>query len=127
MIIGNSATSPARDSLTTMACATTTCSSTEISLIPSLLIAFNDAEDIRALMAEGMHGSMRRDRAIDRDGAIDNEVVAHEWAHYLSNRLIGNGNGLSSNQSRGMGEGIGDLYAFDPAWFARALFGPGLS
>jgi fused signal recognition particle receptor len=26
----------------------------------------------------------------------------------------------------GMGEGIADLYAFDPAWFARALFGPGL-
>jgi fused signal recognition particle receptor len=27
----------------------------------------------------------------------------------------------------GMGEGIGDLYAFDPAWFAKALFGSGLS
>jgi fused signal recognition particle receptor len=26
----------------------------------------------------------------------------------------------------GMGEGIGDLYAFDPAWFAKALFGSGL-
>ena len=26
----------------------------------------------------------------------------------------------------GMGEGIGDLYAFDPQWFARALFGSGL-
>jgi fused signal recognition particle receptor len=25
----------------------------------------------------------------------------------------------------GLGEGIGDLYAFEPAWFARALFGPG--
>ena len=26
----------------------------------------------------------------------------------------------------GLGEGIDDLYAFDPAWFARALFGLGL-
>jgi fused signal recognition particle receptor len=26
----------------------------------------------------------------------------------------------------GMGEGMADLYAFDPVWFARALFGPGL-
>ncbi len=26
----------------------------------------------------------------------------------------------------GMGEGIGDLYTFEPAWFARALFGSGL-
>jgi hypothetical protein len=111
VIIGNSATSPARDSLTTMACSTTTCSPTEISLIPSMLIAFNDAEDIRARIAEGVHGAMRRDRAVDRDGAIDNEVVAHEWAHYLSNRLIGNGNGLSSNQSRGMGEGWSDFNA----------------
>ena len=25
----------------------------------------------------------------------------------------------------GMGEGIDDLYAFEPRWFARALFGPG--
>jgi fused signal recognition particle receptor len=25
----------------------------------------------------------------------------------------------------GLGEGLGDLYAFEPAWFARALFGPG--
>jgi fused signal recognition particle receptor len=25
----------------------------------------------------------------------------------------------------GLGEGLGDLYAFDPAWFARALFGSG--
>ena len=24
----------------------------------------------------------------------------------------------------GLGEGIGDLYAFDPSWYARALFGP---
>ena len=38
---------------------------------------------------------MRRDAAgLDRDGAIDNQIVAHEWGHYLSNRLIGNGNGL---------------------------------
>jgi len=25
----------------------------------------------------------------------------------------------------GLGEGIGDLYAFEPRWFARTLFGPG--
>ncbi|HEY8847893.1 MAG TPA: M36 family metallopeptidase, partial [Thermoanaerobaculia bacterium] len=111
VIIGNTATSPARDSLTTMACGNTPCSSTEITLIPSLFIAFTDAEDLRAGIAEGLHSSMRRDRAIDRDGAIDNEVVAHEWAHYLSNRLIGNGNGLSNNQSRGMGEGWSDFNA----------------
>ncbi|MFY0563281.1 myxosortase-dependent M36 family metallopeptidase [Archangium lansingense] len=47
--------------------------------------------------------------ATDRDGALDNTIVAHEWAHYLTNRLIGNANGLSNNQGRSMGEGWGDF------------------
>ena len=46
-----------------------------------------------------------------RDGAIDNAIVAHEWGHYLSNRLVGNANGLNANQSRGMGEGWSDFHA----------------
>jgi hypothetical protein len=38
-------------------------------------------------------------------------VVAHEWGHYLSNRLISNANGLNANQGRGLGEGWGDFVA----------------
>jgi hypothetical protein len=111
VIMANTADSPGRESLTTMACSNSPCSSTEISLIPALLVAFSDAEALRAGMGQAMHASMRRDRAIDRDGAIDNQVVAHEWCHYLSNRLIGNGNGLSNIQSRGLGEGWSDFNA----------------
>lgn len=51
-------------------------------------------------------------RAIGRanyDSGLDGTVVAHEWGHYLSNRLIGNASGLSVNQSRGMGEGWSDF------------------
>ncbi|MET0406453.1 MAG: M36 family metallopeptidase, partial [Cystobacter sp.] len=50
-------------------------------------------------------------RAPDRDGTIDNQIVAHEWGHYLSNRLIWNGSGLTNNQGRAMGEGWADFTA----------------
>ncbi|QIL70481.1 hypothetical protein G7048_09025 [Diaphorobacter sp. HDW4B] len=46
-----------------------------------------------------------------RSAALDNTIVAHEWAHYLSNRLIGNANGLTSRQSAGLSEGWGDFLA----------------
>jgi len=47
----------------------------------------------------------------DRDGALDSQVIVHEVTHGLSNRLHGNGNGLSTNMARSMGEGWGDFYA----------------
>lgn len=47
----------------------------------------------------------------DIDGDIDADTVIHEFTHGLSNRLHGNGSGLSINMSRGMGEGWSDFYA----------------
>ena len=35
----------------------------------------------------------------------------HEWGHIMSNRLVGNGVGLSNNQGGSMGEGWSDFYA----------------
>lgn len=49
-----------------------------------------------------------------RDGDFDQGVIIHELTHGLSNRLIGNGNGLGSTQDRGMGEGWSD-------WFGLVL------
>ena len=46
----------------------------------------------------------------DRDGAFEHEVVLHEYAHGLSNRLVGGGVGISALVSRGMGEGWSDFY-----------------
>ncbi|MEO6589931.1 MAG: M36 family metallopeptidase, partial [Pyrinomonadaceae bacterium] len=46
----------------------------------------------------------------DIDGNLDADVIVHEHTHGLSNRLHGNGSGLSSNMSRGMGEGWSDFY-----------------
>jgi hypothetical protein len=59
----------------------------------------------------------------ERDGALDATIVLHELTHGLSNRLIGNGNGLIWDEGGGMGEGWSDFYslslihnsnAFDP-------------
>jgi len=47
----------------------------------------------------------------DYDGSLDADIVIHELTHGLSNRLHGNGGGLSLNLSRGMGEGWSDFYA----------------
>lgn len=52
-----------------------------------------------------------RTAVTDRDGTLDNAIIAHEWGHYISNRLIGDGNGLSARQSAGMGEGWSDFHA----------------
>ena len=44
----------------------------------------------------------------ERDGGVDNTVVAHEWGHYLHNRLATCDGGLQCN---GMSEGWGDFNA----------------
>ncbi len=48
----------------------------------------------------------------DYDGTTDAEVIIHEVTHGLSNRLHGNASGLSTNMSRGMGEGWSDFYSY---------------
>jgi uncharacterized repeat protein (TIGR01451 family) len=48
---------------------------------------------------------------IDRDGALDDEVLMHELTHGTSNRLIGNGAGINWDPARGMGEGWSDFFA----------------
>ncbi|HEX4959707.1 MAG TPA: M36 family metallopeptidase [Thermoanaerobaculia bacterium] len=47
----------------------------------------------------------------ERDGALDATIVLHEMTHGLSNRLIGDSNGLIWDIGSGMGEGWSDFYA----------------
>jgi hypothetical protein len=47
----------------------------------------------------------------DRTSGIDRDIVFHELAHGLSNRLHANASGLNTTMSRGMGEGWSDFYA----------------
>ena len=65
-------------------------------------------------MADGVRGRMQMyiftNTSGRRDGDLDAEVVIHELTHGTSNRLIGNGSGLSTTEARGMGEGWSDFY-----------------
>lgn len=38
-------------------------------------------------------------------------ITFHEMGHYITNRLIGNANGLTNTQGQSMGEGWGDFFA----------------
>src|SRR5262249_10587320 len=77
--------------------------------IPVLTVTMADGAAVKGQLGAGVTLTMARGAQLDRDGAIDNQVIAHEWGHYISNRLIGNANGLTTNQSGGLGEGWGDF------------------
>ncbi|WP_076538849.1 rhombosortase-dependent M36 family metallopeptidase [Shewanella sp. UCD-KL21] len=83
--------------------------------IPNLGINFSDGAAIYALLDANETVSIemfKNDLTRNfKDSSWDNAIVAHEWGHYISNRLVGNGSGLSSNQARSMGEGFGDFHA----------------
>jgi uncharacterized repeat protein (TIGR01451 family) len=47
----------------------------------------------------------------NRDGSLDATIVLHELTHGLSNRLIGDGNGLIWDEGGSLGEGWSDFFA----------------
>jgi extracellular elastinolytic metalloproteinase len=80
-----------------------------------LALAQNDARNCNASFAtppDGFRPEMRVDLCNDKDGAFDNAVVIHEFAHGISNRLVG-GSGTSSclGNAEHMGEGWSDWFA----------------
>jgi hypothetical protein len=78
--------------------------------IPAMMISLDDGAKIKGANSP-VTVHMRRDASIDLDGTIDEGIIAHEFFHYVSNRLVGNANGLSNNQGQGMGEGWSDFSA----------------
>jgi len=46
-----------------------------------------------------------------RTSNFDAMITFHEMGHYITNRLVGNANGLGNSQGRAMGEGWGDFFA----------------
>lgn len=78
--------------------------------IPSMMVSLDDGNRIKsATSTVSMH--LRRAAVPDLDGTIDAGIVAHEFFHYVSNRLVGDAVGLSNNQGRSMGEGWSDFSA----------------
>jgi len=82
--------------------------------IPSLSISRNNGTALKMRLAMAgvtTTATLTRTVSQNRDGTIDNAIVAHEWGHYISNRLVGDGNGISNNQAVGMGEGWADFHS----------------
>ena len=80
--------------------------------IPVLSITQATGNAIKTALGSGtVTVQLVRQASLSRDGTIDNAVVAHEWGHFISNRLVGDAAGLSTNMSGGLGEGWGDFHA----------------
>jgi hypothetical protein len=71
-------------------------------------LAVRDALDAGAAVQARLE---RPPPLVQRDVAFDTTVVAHEWGHFLTKRLVGDAIGLSSTAGRGLGEGWSDFLA----------------
>lgn len=76
--------------------------------IPLLSVSLADGNSIdAALAAQAQTAHMTRVEGIDRDSSLDNGIIAHEWGHFIHNRLASG----SNRAHRAMGEGWGDFLA----------------
>jgi hypothetical protein len=80
---------------------------------PTVNLPAPDSAQLRGVLGAGTALTARVSLTtdVDRDPALDTTVVAHEWTHYLSNRLIADGAGLTNSLAMGMGEGWSDFNA----------------
>ncbi|PKM05771.1 MAG: aldo/keto reductase [Gammaproteobacteria bacterium HGW-Gammaproteobacteria-4] len=80
--------------------------------IPSQGISQADGNSIIAALASGAVTATLDSTVVpSRDSTVDNLIVAHEWGHYISNRLVNDALGLNNNQGRSMGEGWADFHS----------------
>jgi hypothetical protein len=78
--------------------------------IGSVSVNLADGTTIRnAITGGATSGNLQIPTATDEDGTLDNGIIAHEYFHHVSNRLVSNGSGLVNVQGRGMGEGWSDV------------------
>src|SRR5262249_6266871 len=73
--------------------------------IPVLSVSQEDRSALKnSLVAGPVTATMLRKVDVDRDGELDNTVVAHEWGHYLHHRLADCGAGPCGAMSEGWGD-----------------------
>ena len=87
----------------------------EIIVMPAIMISLADGSTLRSELDAGrtVHGTMRRDggRLPFRDGDFDNGIIAHEYGHSVSTRLVGGpGSACLGGMEQG-GEGWSDWAA----------------
>lgn len=80
--------------------------------LPVLGVEWSTGNQIKAALAAGqaVNVSLSSNKLL-LDSAVDNTIIAHEWTHFLSSRLIGNGSGLNNSQGVSLGEGWSDFAA----------------
>jgi hypothetical protein len=87
---------------------------------PSLSTTQQGGDALVAALANGaVTVELARTAGVERDGALDGTIVAHEWAHYLQDRLAPcaptaidyNTYTFEPSQCHAMGEGGGDFVA----------------
>ena len=87
--------------------------------IPSLMLSLNDCNTIKSKMGSNTVNVTMARTLIQYDSDFDNGIIAHEYAHGISNRFTGGPNtaGCLGNQEQ-MGEGWSDWYALVTTWNA---------
>jgi len=73
---------------------------------PTVMITRAEGQVIKDLIAAGQTVTMQlhREASTDLDGTVDNQIVAHEFFHYVHHRLTDSSNQQSSAMSEGWGE-----------------------
>lgn len=82
--------------------------------IPSILIGMTDGEALITALSSGtvVNGIVKNNGPFEKDGDLDNGIIAHEYGHGISTRLTGGpfrSNCLYNDEQ--MGEGWSDFFA----------------
>ncbi|AHM60069.1 hypothetical protein D770_09060 [Flammeovirgaceae bacterium 311] len=81
-------------------------------LIPAIMISKEDGDRLKAALADGLTGTLKREGGVPpmKDGDLDNGIIAHEYGHGISTRLTGGpSTQCLSGQEQG-GEGWSDFF-----------------
>ncbi|XYH92769.1 M36 family metallopeptidase [Sorangium sp. So ce1128] len=76
---------------------------------PAQSISLEDGRALKAALAGGgapLTATMTREPSVERDGTIDNTIVAHEWGHYIHLRQVACGTQMCGAESEGWGDFI---------------------
>jgi hypothetical protein len=90
---------------------------------PAVMISKSAGDAIKAqLLAGPVQMTLKRTPTVDSDGTMDNQIIAHEYFHYVHHRLTDS----SNTQSDAMSEGWGDIDAFMVSIREDDRRGPGM-
>ncbi|MFD2245513.1 T9SS-dependent M36 family metallopeptidase [Pontibacter ruber] len=82
-------------------------------LIPAIMISKADGDKLKAALAQGLTGAVRREGGVPplKDGDLDNGIIAHEYGHGISTRLTGGPSTQCLSGAEQGGEGWSDFFA----------------